>query len=174
MSEDQTDHPAALEGCARRRPAHRRDLHGRPGACSAAQRIPPPGMHWPAWVEVASAQPVLACLGSQYAGWSLAASKEETGGKKFFALGSGPVRALAGKEALFAELGYRDEAGTPRAKACWCWRSTAQPPQVVLDKILRDCGRRDAADADPDADHQPGRHHAGGGPRARGGAAQGA
>jgi methenyltetrahydromethanopterin cyclohydrolase len=59
---------------------------------------------------VASAQPLLACLGSQYAGWSLAASKEETGGKKFFALGSGPVRALAGKEALFDELGYRDQA----------------------------------------------------------------
>ena len=65
---------------------------------------------WPTWVEVASANPVLACLGSQYAGWSLAASKEETGGKKFFSLGSGPARALAGKEALFAELGYRDRA----------------------------------------------------------------
>lgn len=42
---------------------------------------------WPTMVEIASAQPVLACLASQYAGWSLAASKEETGGKKFFALG---------------------------------------------------------------------------------------
>ncbi|HNG82569.1 MAG TPA: methenyltetrahydromethanopterin cyclohydrolase, partial [Burkholderiaceae bacterium] len=39
---------------------------------------------WPDALEVASAQPLLACLGSQYAGWSLAASKEETGGKKFF------------------------------------------------------------------------------------------
>ena len=68
---------------------------------------------WPTWLEVSSSQPVLACLGSQYAGWSLAASKEETGGKKFFALGSGPARALAGKEKLFEELGYRDrsEAG---------------------------------------------------------------
>src|SRR6187399_1942117 len=35
---------------------------------------------WPSWIEVQSAQPVLACLGSQYAGWSLEASKEETGG----------------------------------------------------------------------------------------------
>ena len=57
-----------------------------------------------------SSQPVLACLASQYAGWSLAASKEETGGKKFFSLGSGPARALAAKEPLFAELGYRDRA----------------------------------------------------------------
>ncbi len=64
-----------------------------------------------------SSQPVLACLASQYAGWSLAASKEETGGKKFFSLGSGPARALAGKETLFAELGYRDRADAGRAGA---------------------------------------------------------
>ncbi len=50
---------------------------------------------WPSLIEVHTSQPVLACLGSQYAGWSLAASKEETGGKKFFSLGSGPARALA-------------------------------------------------------------------------------
>ncbi|HQY09114.1 MAG TPA: methenyltetrahydromethanopterin cyclohydrolase [Burkholderiaceae bacterium] len=101
---------------------------------------PPPGMHWPAWVEVASAQPVLACLGSQYAGWSLAASKEETGGKKFFALGSGPVRALAGKEALFAELGYRDEAGHAAGEGVLVLEVDRAPPQVVLDKVLRDSG----------------------------------
>ena len=68
------------------------------------------GADWPSWLEVRSSQPVLACLASQYAGWSLAASKEEGGGKKFFALGSGPARALAAKEDLFAELGYRDRA----------------------------------------------------------------
>ncbi|MDH5540114.1 MAG: methenyltetrahydromethanopterin cyclohydrolase, partial [Rhizobacter sp.] len=91
---------------------------------------------WPNGVEVSSAQPVLACLGSQYAGWSLSASKEETGGKKFFSLGSGPARALAAKEKLFAELGYRDrceqgvlvlEVGRP-------------PPPVIIAKLLRDCG----------------------------------
>ena len=49
---------------------------------------------WPSWLQVHSSQPVLACMASQYAGWSLAASKEDTGGKKFFALGSGPARAL--------------------------------------------------------------------------------
>ena len=56
---------------------------------------------WPTFVEISSAQPVLACLASQYAGWSLSASKEETGGKKFFALGSGPARSLACKEPLY-------------------------------------------------------------------------
>lgn len=90
---------------------------------------------WPTWVEVSSAQPVLACLGSQYAGWSLAASKEETGGKKFFALGSGPARALAVKEPLFDELGYRDrsEAGVLVLEV------DRMPPRVVIEKVLRDC-----------------------------------
>ncbi len=91
---------------------------------------------WPAWLEVASAQPVLACLASQYAGWSLSASKEEAGGKKFFSLGSGPARALACREDLFTELGYRDEADC----SALVLEVDRRPPQVVIDKILRDCG----------------------------------
>ena len=102
---------------------------------------------WPTWIEVQSAQPVLACLGSQYAGWSLAATKEETGAKKFFSLGSGPARALAGKEKLFAELGYRD----PVTDAASAGASTATktgvlvlevdraPPKIIIDKLLHDC-----------------------------------
>ncbi|WP_454735885.1 methenyltetrahydromethanopterin cyclohydrolase [Cupriavidus necator] len=93
---------------------------------------------WPMLVEVHSAQPVLACLASQYAGWSLAAAKEEAGGKKFFALGSGPARALACKEALFDELGYRDEAQA----GCLVLEVDRAPPEVVVQKILRDCGLR--------------------------------
>jgi len=90
---------------------------------------------WPTWLEVHSSQPVLACLASQYAGWSLAASKEETGGKKFFSLGSGPARALAGKEALFTELGYRDRADA----GVLVLEVDRAPPKVVIDKLLRDC-----------------------------------
>ena len=59
---------------------HRRDLPRRPRSSHrrrCRQRI------WPWCVTVHAADPVLACLGSQYAGWSL---KHE----KFFALGSGP------------------------------------------------------------------------------------
>ena len=91
---------------------------------------------WPTWIEVRSAQPVLACLGSQYAGWSLAASKEETGGRRFFSLGSGPARALAAKEKLFAELGYRDhgDAGVLVLEV------DRTPPKIIIDKLLRDCG----------------------------------
>jgi methenyltetrahydromethanopterin cyclohydrolase len=91
---------------------------------------------WPSWLQVRSSQPVLACLASQYAGWSLAASKEETGGKKFFALGSGPARALAAKEDLFKELGYRDHG----AHGVLVLEVDRPPPEVVIDKLLRDCG----------------------------------
>lgn len=91
---------------------------------------------WPTWLQVHSAQPVLACLASQYAGWSLAASKEETGGRRFFALGSGPARALATKEPLFAELGYRDAA----AQGVLVLEVDRVPPPVVVAKVLRDCG----------------------------------
>lgn len=90
---------------------------------------------WPTWLEVASAQPVLACLASQYAGWSLSASKEDGGGKKFFSLGSGPARALAAREALFDELRYRDRAPS----GVLVLEVDRAPPPVVVDKILRDC-----------------------------------
>jgi methenyltetrahydromethanopterin cyclohydrolase len=90
---------------------------------------------WPSMIEVHTSTPVLACLGSQYAGWSLSATKEQTGGKKFFSLGSGPARALAGKEPLFDELGYRDR----HDRGALVLEVGRLPPQVVIDKILRDC-----------------------------------
>ena len=96
---------------------------------------------WPSWLQVSSSMPVLACMASQYAGWSLAASKEETGSKKFFALGSGPARALACKEALFAEIGYRDRADS----GALVLEVDRLPPAVVIDKVLRDCALAPAA-----------------------------
>jgi methenyltetrahydromethanopterin cyclohydrolase len=92
--------------------------------------------NWPTWIEAASDQPVHACLASQYAGWSLAATKEQTGGKKFFALGSGPARALACKEPLFEELGYRDRSDT----GVLVLETDREPPAVVIEKVLHDCG----------------------------------
>jgi methenyltetrahydromethanopterin cyclohydrolase len=46
--------------------------------------------NWPLGVVVHSTNPVLACLASQYAGWTI---QDEASG--FFALGSGPARALS-------------------------------------------------------------------------------
>ncbi|MDR6406860.1 methenyltetrahydromethanopterin cyclohydrolase [Paraburkholderia terricola] len=91
---------------------------------------------WPSMIDVRTSSPVLACLGSQYAGWSLSATKEQTGGKKFFSLGSGPARALAVKEPLFAELGYKDA----HERGVLVLEVDRLPPQVVIDKVLRDCG----------------------------------
>src|SRR6201991_4400642 len=91
---------------------------------------------WPVLLEVHTATPVLACLGSQYAGWSLSATKEQNNGKKFFSLGSGPARALACREPLFAELGYRDR----HPRGVLVMEVHQLPPQAVIDKVLNDCG----------------------------------
>ena len=88
---------------------------------------------WPWRVGVHTSEPVLACLGSQYAGWSL---KHEEGKAKFFALGSGPGRSLAAKEELFAELGYRDQC----ADAVLVLEVDKAPPPPLLRRIAADCG----------------------------------
>ena len=90
---------------------------------------------WPLRLSVHSARPVLACLGSQYAGWSLA---HEEGKGGFRALGSGPGRALAVKEELFKELGYRDHADS----GCLVLETDKRPPSEIIDKVVRDCGIR--------------------------------
>lgn len=92
---------------------------------------------WPWELSVATAQPVLACLGSQYAGWSLSHGE---GKGSFFALGSGPGRALAGKEELFRELGYRDRTDGTQAHACLVLETDKTPPLALLDKIADQCG----------------------------------
>lgn len=47
--------------------------------------------------------PLVACLGSQYAGWKVT-------GKDFFAMGSGPARSLRGQEPLFDRWPLRSRA----------------------------------------------------------------
>ena len=87
---------------------------------------------WKWGIEVASSLPVIACLASQYAGWNLAHGE---GQRAYNVLGSGPGRAIARKEALFDELGYRDEAG----RAIFVLESTAPPPEALVEKIAADC-----------------------------------
>ena len=84
---------------------------------------------WPLGVAVHSSNPILACLGSQYAGWSLSH-------EKYFSLGSGPGRALAGREELFEELGYKDKAQS----ACLVLETDKAPPAEVVAKVSRDTG----------------------------------
>jgi methenyltetrahydromethanopterin cyclohydrolase len=88
---------------------------------------------WPWKVDVHTAQPVLACLGSQYAGWSLS---HGSGKEAFRALGSGPARAIGSSEALFDELGYRDKSDS----TCLVLEVDQHPPVPVLDQVCRKCG----------------------------------
>lgn len=81
---------------------------------------------------VSSSHPVVSCLGSQYAGWSL---NHGEGKQAFRALGSGPGRAAAAKEELFQELGYRDDADS----ATLVLEVDTPPPQEIVDKVVRDC-----------------------------------
>ena len=87
---------------------------------------------WPFMVTVHTDQPVLACLGSQYAGWSLSV---EDKGKKYHVLGSGPARALGSSEKLFDELGYRDNADS----ACLVLEADRAPPAALVKHVAEAC-----------------------------------
>ncbi|HKI20681.1 MAG TPA: methenyltetrahydromethanopterin cyclohydrolase [Isosphaeraceae bacterium] len=54
-------------------------------------------------IQVVTDHPVCACLACQYAGWALKDGK-------FFAMGSGPMRAVAGSEAIYDVIGFRESA----------------------------------------------------------------
>jgi methenyltetrahydromethanopterin cyclohydrolase len=53
-------------------------------------------------VQVMTDFPVLACMASQYAGWQISVGK-------YFAMGSGPMRAAYGKEDLFDKIEGREQ-----------------------------------------------------------------
>jgi methenyltetrahydromethanopterin cyclohydrolase len=88
--------------------------------------------HWPWMIVVQSSQPVIACLASQYAGWRLSLKE---GGSSFFALGSGPARALARREQLFEVLTYVDAA----ARAVLVIESNGPPPAKIVAEVAREC-----------------------------------
>lgn len=73
--------------------------------------------------------PVIATLGSQYAGWQI---KEEG----CFAIGSGPARALAQKpKEICAEIGYKDDFD----KAIVVLETDKHPPEKVIERLGKDC-----------------------------------
>ena len=94
--------------------------------------------NWPLSVNVHTGNPVLACLGSQYAGWSLSH-------EKYYALGSGPARAMATKqkdgqtlpvEELYQELAYHDDSDCPVLVI----ENDAIPPLAIIEKVAEACG----------------------------------
>lgn len=88
---------------------------------------------WSWHLDVHSANPVLACLGSQYAGWSLNHGEGKTA---FNALGSGPARAMGSSEELYDELAYRDSG----ERAVMVIEVDKLPPIELADKIAKKCG----------------------------------
>ena len=88
--------------------------------------------HWSWHVDVHSSNPVIACLASQYAGWSLS---HGTGKSAFNALGSGPARAIGSKEELFDELNYRD----PADESVMVIEADVIPPVEIADKVAKAC-----------------------------------
>jgi len=82
---------------------------------------------WPSNISVKAKNPVLACLGSQYAGWALSY-------EKFFSLGSGPARSIAQREELFTELNYKDSA----QNTLLVLETDKIPPSEIIEKVAHD------------------------------------
>lgn len=75
-------------------------------------------------IQVSSDQPVVACMASQYAGWQVSVGK-------FFAMGSGPMRAAYGKEDLFEHIPGREQPPV----AVGCLETRKLPDEAVLDHL---------------------------------------
>ncbi len=80
-------------------------------------------------VHVRTSNPVAACMASQYAGWELK-------GSKFFAMGSGPMRAAACRETIFQYIGNCE-----RPPQCVGILETSKlPPNDICVSIAEKCG----------------------------------
>ena len=73
--------------------------------------------------------PVIATLGSQFAGWQI---KEGD----YFAIGSGPARAISLKpKEIYEKIGYKDTSD----KAVIVLETDKYPPESLLDRFLKEC-----------------------------------
>lgn len=81
-------------------------------------------------VQVTTDQPVAACLLSQYAGWKIATDD-------FFAMGSGPMRILAGVEELQRELPSDED----RSCCVGVLEAATLPSHAAIDYIRETTGR---------------------------------
>jgi methenyltetrahydromethanopterin cyclohydrolase len=80
-------------------------------------------------ITVATDLPSIALFGAQYAGWKIVVDG-------FFAMGSGPARALALKpKNLYAQIQYQDAANT----AIIVLETSIKPPSEAIAYILREC-----------------------------------
>src|SRR6201985_3276936 len=101
-------------------------------------RIDPVGVSvgdrtWPG-VAVSVDEPAAACLAAQYAGWKLES-------EDFFAMASGPGRALARAEDLFDELAWQERAD----RAGLCLETKQQPPPEIVEQGAQRCSVEQSA-----------------------------
>lgn len=83
-----------------------------------------------AFIDVTTDQPSIACLGAQKAGWQLQVDK-------YFAMGSGPARALALKpKKTYDRIGYEDDSDY----AVIALESAQLPDESVAEFIAKECG----------------------------------
>ena len=87
------------------------------------------GELWLPGVSVRVEHPAIACMASQYAGWAVKRGK-------FFAMGSGPARALYAGEELFEHLGYRDQSEV----AVLLLEGRKLPDEEVAEYVAGKCG----------------------------------
>ncbi|WP_168565391.1 methenyltetrahydromethanopterin cyclohydrolase [Crateriforma spongiae] len=80
-------------------------------------------------VHVRTDAPLWACLGAQYAGWPVQTDD-------FFAMGSGPMRLLRGREAALKALGLAEEGPV----AVGVLESDKLPGESVFAHIAQECG----------------------------------
>jgi methenyltetrahydromethanopterin cyclohydrolase len=81
-------------------------------------------------VTVHTDHPVLACMASQYAGWEV----KRNG--KFFAMGSGPMRAAHGKEELFEHIPGREQSPV----AVGVLETRKLPDDIVIEPLAQALG----------------------------------
>lgn len=79
-------------------------------------------------VMVSTDHPIAACMASQYAGWQIAQGK-------YFAMGSGPMRAAASKEDLFTKIGY----GESPHEIVGVLETRKLPPPEVIAYLAASC-----------------------------------
>ncbi len=84
---------------------------------------------WLPAVAVSASYPHIACMASQYAGWAVKLDR-------FFAIGSGPARALYAGEEIFQKLDYRDRAET----AVLMLEGNNLPDEEVAVFVAEKCG----------------------------------
>jgi len=85
-------------------------------------------VHQGAAVLVVTDHPVAACMAAQYAGWEVKADG-------YFAMGSGPMRAAYGGEALLGRIGFAERA----TQAVGVLETAQLPPLDVCRQLAEKC-----------------------------------